>query len=462
MSGITVDVDSRPGLNPALFADNRARAVKRLTAGGAAGGLLVFGLPEPSRPLCDFEPTFRQESCFFWLTGLNDPDCAVYVSLATGVATLFYPNLPPSLEIWMGPLPTLADLKAKYGVDAVLYLEALTEFLTAEKPATVYSLEPTFRASLVKAPISLDFSAALVAIGEERQLKSAEELKLIQYACDVNSDAFYYALKGARPGLWAHQVEAILQHKYIDAYCRCNAFPTIVCTGEKCATLHYHSNDRKLGDGELVLVDAGCEYLCYAADNTRTFPANGRFSPDQHLVYQAVLDAHNAVVAAAKPGVSWPEMGRLSARVMAAGLLRAGLFKDGTPEEIVASGALEAFFPHGLGHGMGLDCHEIAGWEPGVERPDEFHVRRLRMGRTLVPGIVVTVEPGCYFVPKLYQAAIEDPKTGRFINAEVAERFRQTVGGVRIEDDLLITADGNRNLSHIPKEIADIEALMAK
>jgi Xaa-Pro dipeptidase len=147
---------------------------------------------------------------------------------------------------------------------------------------------------------------------------------------------------------------------------------------------------------------------------------------------------------------------------MAAGLLKAGLFKDGTPEAIVASGALEAFFPHGLGHGMGIDVHEIAGWEPGVAKPDEFHVRKLRTGRTLAPGIIVTVEPGCYFVPKLYRPAIENPATGQFIVAEVAERFRQTVGGVRIEDDILITQDGNVDLSRIPKEIADIEALMAQ
>jgi Xaa-Pro dipeptidase len=376
---------------------------------------------------------------------------------------LFYPNLPPSLEIWMGPLPTLADLKATYGVDSVLYIEEIPNFLSTKGPAQLFGIEPTYRPSLVgTAAIPVDFEAAVTAIGEERQFKSAEEIKLIQYACDVNSDAFFQMFKSAQVGKFAFNLEAVLQHKYIDGYCRLNAFPTIVCTGEKCATLHYHTNDRQIVDGDLVLVDAGCEYLCYAADNTRTFPANGKFSADQRAVYQAVLDAHNAVIAAAKPGVPWPEMATLAARVMAAGLIKAGLFKEGTAEEIVSSGALEAFFPHGLGHGMGLDCHEIAGWEKGVEIPDEPHVRKLRTGRVLAPGIVVTVEPGCYFVPKLYQAAIANPATGKYINAEVAERLRTTVGGVRIEDDILITEDGNRNLSRIPKEIDDLEALLAK
>jgi Xaa-Pro dipeptidase len=462
MSGITIDVDNRPQLNPALYADNRARFVKRITSLGASGASVIFGLPEHGRALSDFEYNFRQESCFLWLTGLNEPDAAVYIDLSTGAATIFVPKLPDEFETWMGPIPTLAELSAQYGAEFA-YVEGLSEFVKSKAPATLYSLEPTYVPSLVQGvAAAVDFEAALTAIGEERQIKSPEELKLIQYACDVNSDAFYHAFKGTRPGLWAHQIEAILQHKYIDGYCRFNAFPTIVGTGEKCSILHYHRNDRKVLDGELILVDAGCEYFGYASDNTRTFPANGKFSEDQRGVYQAVLDAHKAVIAASKPGVSYQDMARLAARVMAAGLLKTGLFKDGTPEEIVASGALEAFYPHGLGHGLGLDCHDIAGWEPGSKKPDEFHVRKLRTGRTLVPGFVVTVEPGCYFVPKLYLRAIADPNAGKYINAEIAERFTHTVGGVRIEDDILITEDGNRNLSKIPKEIADLEALLAQ
>ena len=462
MSGIKIDLDNRPQPKPAMFANNRARAVKRMVAQGAAGAILIFGLPEPTRPLCDFEPPVRQESCFFWMSGVNDPECALYVDLTTGRTTLFYPDLPASLEIWMGPLPTPASLKERYQFDEVLLMPALNSFLEEKKPAKIYSIEPTFRPSLFQYKCEMDFKVALEAISEERQIKSADEIELIQYACDVNCDAFWHVFKQTKVGMYAQQVEGILQHKYIDAYCRLNAFQTIVCTGVKCATLHYHDNDRKLQENELVLVDAGCEYNCYAADNTRTFPANGKFTEDQKLVYQAVLDAQKAVIAAAKPGVPWPDMARLSAKVMAEGLLKAGLFQNGTAEEIVESGAMAAFYPHGLGHGMGLDCHEIAGWEPGHERPDENHVRCLRMGRVLVPGIVVTVEPGCYFVPNLYEKAMADPKSGKYINREVCLRFRETVGGVRIEDDILITEDGNRNLSHIAKEIADIEALMAK
>lgn len=459
---MSIDLDHRPLPKPSLFANNRARAIKRMVADGAKGAVLIFGLPELGRPLSDFEPHFRQESCFYWLTGVNEPECAVYIDVATSHTTLFYPQLPEDLAIWTGPLATLPELKEKYGMDEVLLLPKLTEFLNEKKPATLYSLEPTFRANLLSGvTIPVDYHIALVAIGEERQIKSEEELTLIKYACDVNCDAFQYVFKASHPGIWAQQFEGILQHKYIDGYCRLNAFATIVCSGVHCATLHYHQNDRKIQDGEMVLVDAGCEYYCYAADNTRTFPVNGKFSADQRAVYQAVLDTQKAVIAAAKPGVLWPDMAKLSAKVMAEGLLKAGLFQNGTADEIVASGAMAVFYPHGLGHGMGLDCHEIAGWKHGHERPDEYHVKCLRMGRVLEPGIVVTVEPGCYFVPLLYEPAFNDPKIGKYINKEVCERFRKNVGGVRIEDDILITKDGNVNLSHIPKEIDELEAIIA-
>lgn len=463
MSGIKIDLDHRPLPKASTFLDNRTRCINRMRTMGAKGALLVFGRPDLTRAHSDFEAPFRQESCFYWLNGVNEPNCAFYVDIATGRSVLFYPDLPEDLAIWTGPLPTLADLKAKYGVDETRLVPELAAFLAAERPATVYTLEATCDRALLDATgLPLNFTIALEAIGEERQLKGAGELELLRYACDVNCDAFYDTIRSVRPGMYAQQIEGALQHKYIDGYCRENAFATIVCVGQICATLHYHANTEKLRDGDLVLVDAGCEYFCYAADNTRTFPANGKFSEDQRLVYQAVLDAQKAVIAAAKPGVAWPDMAVLSARVMAEGLIRAGLFQNGTAEEIVEAGAMAVFYPHGLGHGMGLDCHEIAGWEPGHERPNKHHVSSLRMGRVLTPGIVVTVEPGCYFVPGLYEKAFQDPKIAKYINQDVCRRFRETVGGVRIEDDILITETGNENLSHIPKEIADLEALMAQ
>lgn len=454
-----IDLDKRPFPKPEMFKSHRERAVKRMKAAGADGSVLVYGLPEPSRPLCDFEPAFRNESCFYWLTGVNEPDCAVYIDLNTCKSTLFYPDLPPSLSMWMGPLPTVEEVRVKYGFDEVKLLPTLVEFLDAEKPKKIYGIEPTFLLKDPKYPV--DFKEALEAVGEERQYKDEEELVLMRWACDVNSEALASLFKEVRVGWWAQQAEGFLQHRYIDAYCRLNAFATIVCTGQFCSILHYHDNSRKIQDGELILIDTGCEYYCYASDNTRTIPANGKFSADQRAVYQSVLDASNAVISHSAPGVPWPDMARLAATTMAEGLLKAGLFQNATAQEIVEKGVMEVFFPHGLGHGMGLDCHEIAGWEPGTKRPNEHHIRRLRTGRTLAPGIVITVEPGCYFNPELYEPAFKNPELAKYINRDVCLRFRDTVGGIRIEDDILITENGCVNLSHIPREIDEIEAIMA-
>ena len=459
---MSFDLAQRPLAEPSLFAEHRERLLKRMRDGGAKGAILLFGFPEISRPLTDFETHFRQESYIYWLCGADEPDCAVYVDIQSGKTTLFYPDIPEEYAVWQGELPTIEGVKAKFGVDEVILLPKLPEFLNEKKPEVLHTLEPLVRKELIQGvDIPMDFKVAFEAMNEERQIKSEAEIKLIQYACDVNCEAFADVLKTLKTCKYDMDVVGVLQKRCCSAFCYYHAFSPIVSPGKAAATLHLSPACRPIKDGDLVLIDAGCEYLCYAADNTRTFPANGKFSDDQRAVYQAVLDTQKAVIAAAKPGVPWPDMARLSAKVMAEGLLKAGLFQNGTPEEIVNSGAMAVFYPHGLGHGMGLDCHEVGGWEPGHQRPDENHVRCLRMGRTLEPGIVVTVEPGCYFIPILYEKAFKNPDIAKYINKDVCLRFRETVGGIRIEDDILITKDGNRNLSHIPKEIDEIEKIMA-
>ena len=210
----------------------------------------------------------------------------------------------------------------------------------------------------------------------------------------------------------------------------------------------------------IVLVDTGCEYNCYAADNTRTFPANGKFTKDQRDVYWAVLETNKYVIDNAGPMIYWPDLAYESAKEMAEKLMMIGLFQNGTVDDIVDSGALAVFYPHGLGHGMGLDCHEIGGWRKGTDRGNQPHSSFVRYGRLLKPGVVITVEPGCYFIKPLYEKAFEDPKISKYINREVCERLAKNVGGVRIEDDILITKTGCKVLSSIPKEIDDIENLM--
>ena len=461
MSGI--DLHSRPQPNPKMFAEHRSKTVEMMLARKQKGILLVYGLPEPTRPHCDFEPVFRQDSCFYWLTGVNEADCALLIDLQTKHETLFYPDIPKENIVWFGELDSIDDLKAKYGFDDVKLmpeLKAIVENYIQQK-LTIHTLPETFLLHEIETKSDVNKEELLDVVSELRQIKDDEEMKLIQYACDVNCYAIKEAMKQAKPGIFEHQLESILVKNYIDHYCRNVSFNSIVCSGRNCATLHYIKNDKLINDGELILIDAGCEYNCYASDNTRTFPANGKFSKDQKGVYEAVLRCHKYVVDNARPMVYWPDLAYESAKEMCAGLMVIGLLKGGNADTIVDSGALAVFYPHGLGHGMGLDDHDIGGWPRGSKKGDQPHSSFVRYGRLLRPGTVITVEPGCYFVPQLYEKAFEDPVLSKYIDKEVCLRLAQNVGGVRIEDVLYITKDGCKMITDIPRTVEEIERFMA-
>ncbi|OHT00299.1 Clan MG, family M24, aminopeptidase P-like metallopeptidase [Tritrichomonas foetus] len=452
-----LDRDNRPVPKPELFAYNRAQVLKRMQAAKAEGAILMFGFPEPGRPLTDYDPKFRQESYFWYMTGVNEPECACYIDIKSGHSVLFYPLVPEDMVIWAGEQPTLEQIRVNYGFDEILLNTEIANYVDKQKPAALH----TAVESLVHGDFKVVSDLLLDAIGEQRQIKSEGEIELMRYSAGINNEAYRRVLRTLKPNQYEYEVESELQHEYCGYYCMYPPFQCTVCSGPLCAILHYHKKTRKIMDGDLVLIDAGGEYEMYCADNTRTFPANGKYNDDQKLIYTAVLEAQKAVISAAKPGVHWKDMAILSARVMAENLVKAGLLV-GTVDEIMQNEVMTVFYPHGLGHGMGLDVHEVLGWPKGVEHPRTAHIAPLRMGRVLEPGIVCTVEPGCYFIPSLFNKAFEDPNKAKHINKEVCLRMQKTVGGVRIEDDILITKDGCENLSaQIPKEIDEIEALMA-
>lgn len=266
-----------------------------------------------------------------------------------------------------------------------------------------------------------------------------------------------------------------LEHSYRVGGCRHVSYTCICGTGENAAILHYgHAaapNDKILKDGDMCLFDMGANYGGYAADITCSFPANGRFTADQKIIYEAVLAARNAVLEAARPGVSWVQMHRLANRTMLQKLKDGGLLKgfaaqgcqsswedlygfnffSGNVDEMMAAGINGVFQPHGLGHLIGLDVHDVGGYlDHCPPRPTEPGFKSLRFARPLAAGMYVTVEPGCYFIDILLDRALKDPQQNRFLVPEVVARFRG-FGGVRIEDDVLITENGCENFTKVPR-----------
>jgi len=272
-------------------------------------------------------------------------------------------------------------------------------------------------------------------------------------------------MKAVRPGMYEYQLESIFKHHvYYHGGCRHLGYCCIAATGCNSSVLHYgHAeapNDKRILDGDLCLFDMGGEYNCYTSDITTTFPANGKFTDDQKLVYNAVLRANQAVFKTAKPGVSWVDMHLLAQRTILEHLKEGSLIK-GDVDEMMKINLGAVFMPHGLGHFMGLDVHDVNGYPPGSKRIDKASLRNLRTTRVLQAGMVITIEPGCYFNDVLLDAALKNPEQSKFLVPSVIDRFRNS-GGVRIEDDVLITENGVENLSPVPREIGEIEALMAK
>jgi len=273
-------------------------------------------------------------------------------------------------------------------------------------------------------------------------------------------------MKACKPGMKEYQLESVFQHVvYTRGGCRNMSYTCICASGCNSSVLHYgHAgapNDRDIQPHDMMLMDMGAEYHCYTSDITCSFPANGKFSPKQRAIYETVLQAQTAVINAIQPGIYWPDMHLLAERVILTGLLHIGILNHGSSiDEMLSKRIAAIFMPHGLGHFMGLDTHDVGGYPSGVERSTLPGLKSLRTGRKLEEGMVITVEPGCYFIPHLLQKALEDPSKAVYLNKEEVEKFK-TFGGVRIEDDVVVTASGCENLTRTPKSVEEIEAIMA-
>ena len=425
----------------------------------ASAVVLVPAAREQTRSR-DTEYPFRQSSDFWYLTAFPEPDALLILTKdAEGTCSelLLCRDKDPQAEVWQGRRYGTEQATALFGVPAVSISQQTEQLLQALKgkqqvyfcvgadaefEQLVWSTLETIRSTPRQGhlvPTSCHDLRPL--LHEMRLLKDAGEIALMQHAARISAEAHNAAMLACQPGLHEYQLEAcILQHFAMQG-ARFPAYNSIVGGGENACILHYTENSDSLHDGDLVLIDAGCEYQGYAADITRTFPVNGRFSPEQKALYQLVLDAQLAALAQIKPGSSFKAAGDAASGVLTAGLLQLGILQ-GELDTLLAEQAAKPYMIHSLGHWLGLDVHDVGSYQATTtgEHPGEPGEK----ARLFEPGMVLTVEPGLY-IP-----------TGSGTDA------KWWGIGIRIEDDVLITHDGHQVLTAtVPKTVAEIEALMA-
>ncbi|XP_047310161.1 xaa-Pro dipeptidase [Impatiens glandulifera] len=441
------------------------------------GFVILQGGEERTRYCTDHAELFRQESYFAYLFGVKEPDFYGAIDVATGESILFAPRLPAEYAVWLGEIKPLAYLKETYMVDKVFYTDEIARTLHdqhqgSDRPSLFLLHGLNTDSNNFSKPADFegiekfktDMTTLHPILTECRVSKSEMELALIQFANDISSEAHVKVMRETKVGMKEYQLESIfLHHTYMYGGCRHCSYTCICATGDNSSVLHYgHAaapNDKTLNDGDMSLLDMGAEYHFYGSDITCSFPVNGRFTSDQSLIYNAVLDAHNAVIASMKPGTNWVNMHKLAERVILEALKKGSLLL-GDVDDMMSKRLGAVFMPHGLGHFLGIDTHDPGGYLKGVERPTDSGLKSLRTSRELEEGMVITVEPGCYFIDALLGPAMKNPTISKFINCEEIKRF-EGFGGVRIESDLYVTSDGCVNMTKVPRETHEIEAVMA-
>ena len=408
----------------------------------------------------DYEFPFRQESNFWYLTGVNEPDYHLILDLKTQKYHLFAPKRDSLFAVWHGRIRSPEETKTEYEPDHLHFDSELPKMFKELKPDIVYCLDEEQAEYLegLDRSLKIDAESLSEAIAYCRCIKTEWELDQLREASRINSLAHVEVLKALKPGMYEYELKALFDYHQVRLGLQQDAYNGIHASGPNSAILHYTDNDRKMNSGELFLIDAGFELYGYSSDFTRTYPVNGKFTGDQAAIYQTVLNAQKSVIEAIKPGVKMEDLHMLAAHIVVTGLKDIGLLK-GSVDDLMENDIFALFFPHGLGHFLGLDTHDVGGFPKGVERFERPGLRFLRARRELLAGMVITVEPGIYFIPALLKPALEDGEKSAFLNAVNIEKLYD-FGGVRIEDNLIITENGIENLTDVPKEIKEIEDIM--
>ena len=419
---------------------------------------------------------FRQDSTFLYYFGLDLPGLAAVIDLDNHIEIIYGDDYTVDDIVWMGPQPSIEELASQSGINNSHPLPKLEEHIVdAIKKGRKIHFLPQYRAEhLFKLSQLAGFNYARVndyasdkfikAVVDQRSIKSEEEIKEIDAAVDVAYKMHTAAMKMIKPGVNEMKIAGMIEGISLSLGSGLSFRPIVSVNGQ---TLHNHFYGNVMAEGDLLVNDSGAESkLHYASDITRTIPVSGKFSQKQREIYQIVLKAEMEAINSVRPGILNKDLHLGAAKIIAEGLKDLGLM-NGNVEEAVQNGAHALFFPHGLGHMMGLDVHDMenlgenyVGYDEHTERSEQFGLKYLRMAKTLQPGYVLTVEPGIYFIPELIDLWKKQKRHEEFINYDKVEEY-QDFGGIRIEDDVLVTDDGYRLLGTkpIPKSVEDVEAL---
>lgn len=429
------------------YGERRARLLAALGEDAVA----LIPAAEPSLRNRDVDFYFRQDSDFYYLTGFAEPYAWLVLlpGRQEGQVVMFCQPRDKEREIWDGYRAGPEGCMERFGADQAFNLDQLDSQLPQllanrqrlyvdlgqqpERDKRVLSwLQQT--AALARqgmtAPQQIQSLSSI--LHEMRLFKSAAEIEMMRAAGQLSALGHRAAMQQCRPGMWEYQLEAAINHVFMQHGSRWPAYNAIVGGGANACVLHYNDNNRPLQEGDLVLIDAGCELDYYAGDITRTFPVNGRFSAEQRALYEVVLHAQRACIELVRPGTPWDQVHEASTRLLTEGLLALGLLQ-GELNELVETGAYKRFYMHRIGHWLGMDVHDVGSYRQANGA-----------WRELAAGMVMTVEPGLYIAPD---------------DESVAPRWRGL--GIRIEDDVLVTAEGPEVLTAaVPTAIDEIEALM--
>ncbi|KAI1374686.1 hypothetical protein F4677DRAFT_455372 [Hypoxylon crocopeplum] len=403
---------------------------------GTDNGLIYLpGQLESTWEDSDQGPPFRQRRYFYYMTGADFPGCSVTYDIAADKLTLWIPFTPPATVLWFGNTPSPEDCLARSDVHDVKYVGELSAYLSSRLSTvkTLYALRPSQLPRFdgfeqMKPSLKIDVGSLQPAMDEARLIKSDHEIAMIRRANDISSAAH----KKVATLMYGVKNECEIEAAFISACTSANAhrqaYPVIAGSGANASTLHYEANNESLAGRQVVVLDAGAEWSCYASDVTRTLPIGPRskFTAEAKSIYELVHRMQDECIQRIKPGVVFRDLQLHATLIAVQGLLELGVLHNGTADEIFKNGTGAAFFPHGVGHHVGLDCHEL-------------------------PNMIVTVEPGVYFCrPYIEAYFLRREEHSRYINTDVLDRY-WPVGGVRIEDNVLVTADGCENLTSAPK-----------